>query len=804
MFTLGPAEAGPRQRAMLRDVVLAAQAKGGETVPLPLDPSIWRDTLLQRQVPDDQIIGAILSDRSTALLYHGLAGLDDETLAWLGPERDTLRQLLRHAGSFAAFGPDVRVRAGRVVVPGGPDAEPVWQAIIGADPARPAAFVQRLFGDDSGRRAWFYDALAQLDDARRRFALGATLPAASRMDRIRALLDVFEEAGEEWHAELQPFSRRPLDPALTLALVEVTPEGALVGPVQRGLWERVFVDDNGPETVTMPRTFSAAENAPIDAAWLTARIHDVPVDVGRRRLESFLFAQRVFREARGTDPMVATALRSHSVFPALMLTMERAGVNNAATMNAASARAHSLNAIGDDQRRRLAIMQFQATLGLIERSARAGSLSHADTDALITGLTQVQSSDRGYEGRLAAWIRKDLLPKCPAPGNETLDPLEESLVAAMAGAEPGASGKRVVKWEGRTYRVSATRAEVLRLRRLRERQGGPSLSAALEQAEKAGDRADRTLADTLASILYAAYLGDPNGPAVSAGNLALRHELGLVAGLGGRMAWRLPTEGHTAKGWRVTGSLLGLDVALARLSLRRLDVSVMPPEPRMVSAERHTAALTVVLFNPTLLTDASRDEIAAALSRGRARITSLGASREEIDGVATDAGLSAWRREALAWTITHERERLEAQFSLVELMWLGRPRASAVPALDGWGAAMLPLNGCVCLGMPRAQPWEPLVGRPALGLLATRGADVGIMVADTLSALQLPAEIAPGVVAFAMQEVMDQARPAHFDDWPEFSRAALALTRDNIVDYIAAMTAGGPLLPDRLADGRQP
>lgn len=117
---------------------------------------------------------------------------------------------------------------------------------------------------------------------------------------------------------------------------------------------------------------------------------------------------------------------------------------------------------------------------------------------------------------------------------------------------------------------------------------------------------------------------------------------------------------------------------------------------------------------------------------------------------------------------------------------------------------MLPLNGCVCLGMPRAQPWEPLVGRPALGLLATRGADVGIMVADTLSALQLPAEIAPGVVAFAMQEVMDQARPAHFDDWPEFSRAALALTRDNIVDYIAAMTAGGPLLPDRLADGRQP
>jgi hypothetical protein len=95
-----------------------------------------------------------------------------------------------------------------------------------------------------------------------------------------------------------------------------------------------------------------------------------------------------------------------------------------------------------------------------------------------------------------------------------------------------------------------------------------------------------------------------------------------------------------------------------------------------------------------------------------------------------------------------------------------------------------------------------LIGRPSLVLLATRGADVAILVADTLASLKMPAEIAPGVIAFAMQEVMDQARPAHFDDWPEFSRAAIALTHDRLVDYIAAQTAGGPLLPSRSADDR--
>ena len=123
-------------------------------------------------------------------------------------------------------------------------------------------------------------------------------------------------------------------------------------------------------------------------------------------------------------------------------------------------------------------------------------------------------------------------------------------------------------------------------------------------------------------------------------------------------------------------------------------------------------------------------------------------------------------------------------------MWLGRPRATAAVSLDGWGAAMLPINGCVCLAMPAAAAVGGSGGRPSQGLLATRGADVSILVADTLAALELPAQIAPGVIAFAMQEVIDQARPAHFDDWSGFSRAASAITRDNLVDYIAVADRG--------------
>jgi hypothetical protein len=808
LFTMGLIEGDMRQRGNLRTALLAAPFTPGEIVPLPLDASIWRETLLERQVPDNQIIGAILADRSTALLYHGLAGLDDETLAWLGPERETLRHLLRHAGAFAVFGPSVRVRAGRIVVPGGADAEPMWQAIVGADPARPSAFVRRLFGDESGMLAWFYDAIANLDEPRLKFATSAALPTPARIERVRALLDVFEHAGSDWQPEKQPFSRRPFDPALTLAVIRVNADGNLTGPAQRGVWERVFVNDASGRPQSPPREASVLDPAPVDAAWLVSRLHRVPVDLGRRRLETFLFAQRVFPTVAAPDPLIVGTLRAYETLPSLMLTLERAGVTSAGTMSAMAAHAQALTEIGDDQTRTLALSEFQASLGILDRIIRSGGVSRADGEGLIARLAMVDHSSRGYGARIAAWIQRDLLSKLTQVNGESSDALEDTLLAGMAGVRVTDARDRIVEWEGRRYRVNAARAEELRLHRVRERQGGTTLQAALQSAQQTPKPGgDRVLVNTLTSILYAAYLGDPQGPALAAGNVALRHDLGATGVVGPRAAWRLPTEGHSAKGWKVTGSLLGLDVALARMSLRRLDSNVMPPEPRMVSSERQTAALTVSLLNPLTLGDAARDEIAAALARGRARLDALdgsGSNDADVEAIARDAGLSSWRREALRWTLAHDGARRSEQLSVVELMWLGRPRASAAVSLDGWGAAMLPLSGCVCLAMPTAQPWEVFSGRPSQGLLATRGADVSIVVADTLAALDLPAQIAPGVIAYAMQEVIDQARPAHFDDWSGFSRAASTLSRDNLIDYIAAQTAGGPLLPASSSEDRQP
>lgn len=793
----------------LHAVLSALRDRKAESVPLPLDPSIWRDTILQAQVPDDQLVAAILSDSRASLLYHGLAALDDETLGWLGPERDMLLHLRKRAAIFAAFGRSVHVRAGRILVPGGAEAEPLWKSVVGADPGKPAAFVQRLV-DGNGRLAFLYDTIAHLDEPRQRFALGLQLSATSRADRLHALLDAFNAGAPDWRADERPFSRPPIDGAMLLSTVAVTSSGEMAPPLARRVWERVFRGDALTDlpfsVVSQADVLLMSELITVDASWLAARVLTVPYALGRRRLDTLLFAQRVFGGAStAVAADVATALRGYASFPALMLSLERSGLTDPATYAAAAAHASELSAIDPIPARRTAIAEFQASIAVIERARRSGVLAVDRAQALVVSLCALEVSPRnGYGPRFPQWFRDGLIPELPPADPQNT---EETVLAAMAGVSNGAASCPIVEWEGRRYRVDPAQAELRRLRLVRQRQGGSSLDDAMaaavgretsgSQGEGRRTEAERVLADTLTAIVYAAYLGDPDGAAVTSGNVALRHDFGLLAEPPAKRAsaaWRLPSEHFDAKAWRIDGSILGLETALGRLVLRRLDPTAMPAEPKLPPQDRQTVMLTAALFNPFAMSDAARDEIAASIGRGRARAGALSGDPAELDVVARAAGLSEWRRNALAWVLEHDRDTTVSQFSLLELFWLGAPRPAVARALDAWGAASLPLTGCLCLEMPRTRPWEEVAGRASAAMLGTRAVDVALHIADTLASLRLPASLAPAIGSYAMQDVMERAQPAYPDDWEAFGRAAMELSSDRMVDYIAALTAGGPLV----------
>jgi len=307
---------------------------------------------------------------------------------------------------------------------------------------------------------------------------------------------------------------------------------------------------------------------------------------------------------------------------------------------------------------------------------------------------------------------------------------------------------------------------------------------------------DELLAQALLSFAYAADLGDPDGTILLVDDVSRRHDFGFGgkdAEMRVRTAWSLPRQDVSpGVAWHVTGSLLGLDIALAPLALRRQNVDRVLEAPTLTSNLRDAFAVSVTLMNPFALTDAERDAIADAIDRGRRRVEAL-SKADEVDAMATDVAMEGARRRALAWTFVHERERVESLLSLTELLALGGARLGD---FDAWGMSMLTTAGCLCSRLTPPGHWSTLLGRPQLGTTAAGLADVNLHVATRLKELQLPAALARVVLSGVMQDFIDQVKPTDEADWITMARTARAITREQIEDSAAAATAVGPLIPD--------
>jgi len=304
------------------------------------------------------------------------------------------------------------------------------------------------------------------------------------------------------------------------------------------------------------------------------------------------------------------------------------------------------------------------------------------------------------------------------------------------------------------------------------------------------------LGEVLSSVAYALALGDPDGATLLGGDVARRHDFGVgsrAPSVRQSEPWAIP-EQHYDPGvpWHVSGSLIGLDVALAPLALQRLAGDGFLGPPLLGSNDRETFARSVSLMNPYALRDAERDRIGSAIQGGRQRVA-LARTDADFDALADTVHMDGWRRRALHWTAANEPERKLSLLSLNELFVLGGGRLSEVSA---WGTAMTPLWSCLCSGMPALNTWRLLTGRPQAGLLGSAVPDVILHVAEGLRDLELPAGLAKRVLSTAMQEFVDTVRPNDDNDWLALVRGALNMTRERLEDFVAAAAGvGGPLIP---------
>ncbi len=305
------------------------------------------------------------------------------------------------------------------------------------------------------------------------------------------------------------------------------------------------------------------------------------------------------------------------------------------------------------------------------------------------------------------------------------------------------------------------------------------------------------LAQSLTAFAYALNVGDPDGTVLLAGDVSRRHNFGFASrepGGWSRVAWTAPRiKVAPGEPWHVDGALLGLDVGLATLGLRRINSERVVPAPVITMNERDSFAAGVALMDPLALTDAGRDRLVAAVARGRARVEALGGRQDNFQALATEIRMDGWRRRAGAWMLDHPPPRVDSLFSLEELLELG---GGAPSDLDAWGTAGLPGDDCLCLEAVPARQWHLRAGRPPLGVMATAVADLNLHVAMALGELRLPAALGQDVLRSAVQDFVDEVRPTDPDDWLALVRAAQSAPRERIEDYVATSAAVGPLVPE--------
>ena len=205
-----------------------------------------------------------------------------------------------------------------------------------------------------------------------------------------------------------------------------------------------------------------------------------------------------------------------------------------------------------------------------------------------------------------------------------------------------------------------------------------------------------------------------------------------------------------------------------------------------------TLTRTVVVLVAAELSDVERDELAAAIERGRARVRDAGTDLAALSALAAEARASETLRQLLPWMTSRLRETPPEFFSLRDLLWLGRPTLTR-EQLDRWGVAADGLDGRRLTVMPVAAAWEDFAGRSEAGQVTTQVPDLTLRLVEETARLRLPAALVPSLLAFALDDYWHGVQARFADDWPQLTRQAALLSSKRIADYVAALTGSGPL-----------
>jgi len=110
----------------------------------------------------------LVKDPVLSRLYWAMSQMDADTRNEL-EKSPGIQKLIPLASTLEYYAPNVSIRGGKVLVPGGAAAESAWKTLVGVSPTSPAEFVTLLMSKDNGWLAAYFDSLGRVSQTQQAY-----------------------------------------------------------------------------------------------------------------------------------------------------------------------------------------------------------------------------------------------------------------------------------------------------------------------------------------------------------------------------------------------------------------------------------------------------------------------------------------------------------------------------------------------------------------------------------------------------------------------------------------------------------
>jgi hypothetical protein len=326
----------------------------------------------QRQVGAN-LVDVLLSDPAIARLYSALANEDTETRQAL-QQAPGLRALLPYADVLDFYGGQLRIRSGRVAVPGGADAELAWKELVGASPDSPRHFVPDLLARDRGWMAAYFDTLFRVSPAQQAHL--------TETPRLRRLYDALRPTDKDVSATHGVFRKAP-DLLVLFSRIQWEPNGDPHIPGDVESWKEICRQKTTDKAIREVGKRARSWERPEQLFEGMTSLSSVETDIGP--LQMFLTAIEIDRHRPAANRISAETMRllarKYAEFNAWYSMFTEFPTLDDISITRFVNVADAINRIPNQTLRENAEGSFQASVGLWQILARQGEIPDKDLNA---------------------------------------------------------------------------------------------------------------------------------------------------------------------------------------------------------------------------------------------------------------------------------------------------------------------------------------------------------------------------------------------------------------------------------------